>query len=383
MPNVRSLQFFFPNTQQNGGVTYTELAVFGTSSQGTNAATTQTVLSSSANPSVSGVSVTFTATVQAGGVTAGNATSNIVFQVDGTAVVTNAVASGSATYTNSTLTVGTHIITAVYLGDANYAASTNRLTQTIYIPPVVTETDLSLTNGSFAPLAGNDLILGNAGVSTLTTVTHTGTATNLTDGVLQAPGSPGSSSQVVMIQNGTVTYSLGHGAHGAGYDISGIRSLTVWVNGTRINPNYTVSYSPDGTNFIPFATVNYAAPSGANGTDVALGITGLSNVKSIQCNFPNRQQNSGVSYSELAVFGTSSPVVTVSLSARILAPGLTNLLLNISGLFAGQSYTLQSSPSLSPAAWSNAVTFVATQATAALTNATGTNSMQFYRIKTI
>jgi hypothetical protein len=357
-------------------VSYTELAVFGTSTRGTNIAPTQILLSSSANPSLSGGSVTFTATVQAGGVTAGDATSSLAFQVDGTSVFTNAIVGGSASYTNSTLSLGTHTITAIYRGDVNYAASTNALTQSIYLPPVVTETDLSLTNGSFAPLASNDLILGNAGVAALTTVTYTGTATNLTDGVLQAPGSPGTSSQIVMIQSGTVTYSLGNGCN-----LTGIRSLTAWANGTHINPEYTVSYSWDGTNFLPLVTVNYAAPSTAKGTDVALAITGLTNVVSLQFNFPNSQQNSGVAYSELTAFGTVTPVVSVTLGAQLLPPGLTKLVLNFSGLVAGQSYTLQSSPSLSPAAWSNAVLFVATQTTTAITNTTGTNSMQFFRLK--
>jgi hypothetical protein len=127
--------------------------------------------------------------------------------------------------------------------------------------------------------------------------------------------------------------------------------------------------------------VSYAAASGANGTDVTLGIVGLSNVKYIKFDFSGGQQNGGVSYTELAAFGTSAPVMPASLSAQILPPGQTNLVLNLSGLLPGQSYTLQSSPSLAPAGWSNAVTFVATQTTAAFTNATGTNSMRFYRVK--
>ena len=376
LSNVQSVRFTFPNTQQNIWVSYSELAVLGTSSEGIIRTPTQLILASSANPSLLGTNVTFTATVSTNGATAGNATSNIVFQVDGTSAFTNAVTSGSATYANSTLSLGSHTITAIYRGDVNYAASTNTLTQSIYLAPVVTETDLSLTNGSFASLASNDLILGNAGVAALTTVTYAGTATNLTDGVLQAPGLPGTSAQIVMIQNGTVTYHLGNGC-----TVTGIRSLTAWSNGTRINPKYTVSYSWDGTNYLPLATVNYAAPSTAKGTDVALAITGLTNVVSLQFTFPNSQQNGGVAYSELAVLGTVTPVVKPSLSAQLLSPGLTNLVVNLSGLVAGQSYTLQSSPGLSPAAWSNAIPFVATQATAAITNATGTNPMQFFRLK--
>ena len=300
LTNVRSVRFTFPNTQQNGGVSYTELAVFGISSGVT---PTQVALGSSANPTSPGASVNFTATVQAGGVAATSATGNIVFQVDGADVATSAIANGSATFTTSGLTVGTHTITAVYSGDADYASSSNHLTQTIYQPPSVSETGLSLTGGSFAAQGANNLILGNAGTSTLTTVTYTGTATNLTDGVLQAPGSPGTSSSIVMIQNGTVTYSLGNGNNGLGYNITGIRSLTAWVNNTRINPKYTVNYSFDGITFTPLATVSYSAPTGAKGTDVALGITGLTHVKYLQFTFPNTQQNSGVAYSELAVYG--------------------------------------------------------------------------------
>jgi hypothetical protein len=245
----------------------------------------------------------------------------------------------------------------------------------------VTETDLSLTGGSFAPLAANNLILGNAGTSTLTTVTYTGTAANLTDGVLQAPGSPGAASQIVMIQNGTVTYSLGNGSDGLGYTLTSIRSLTAWTNNTRINPKYTVSYSSDGITFMPLVTVNYAAPTGAKGTDVALAISGATHVKYLQFTFPNSQQNSGVAYSELAAYGTSTPSAPLCLSVQILPPERTSVLLNLNGLVTGQSYTVQSSPSLAAGSWSDEVTFTATQATAAFTYAMGVNARRFYRLQ--
>jgi hypothetical protein len=263
------------------------------------------------------------------------------------------------------------------------AASTFYVT-VIAPAPVVTETDRSLTYGSFAPLASNDLLLDNQGSSALSYFEAKGgwTPSNLTDGDLKAPGAVGNQIGVYsIITGGSVTYNLGSGANGTGYDITGIRSLAVWKDGGRINPKYSVSYSSDGANFTTLASVSYAAASGANGTDVTLGIVGLSNVKYIKFDFSGGQQNGGVSYTELAAFGTSAPVMPASLSAQILPPGQTNLVLNLSGLLPGQSYTLQSSPSLAPAGWSNAVTFVATQTTAAFTNATGTNSMRFYRVK--
>jgi hypothetical protein len=342
---------------------------------------TQTALSTSANPSSPGTSVTITATVQADGVTAGDASGNIVFQVDGADMSPIAVANGMAAFITSSLTMGVHTITATYSGDAGYAASANSLTQTIYQPPSVTETDLSHAGGSFAPLAANNLILGNAGTSTLTTVSYTGTSANLTDSVLQAPGSPGTGSSIVMIQNGTVTYSLGNGSEGLGYTLTGIRSLTAWVNNTRINPKYTVSYSLDGITFLPLATVTYSAPTGANGTDVALAIAGATHVKYLRFTFPNTQQNSGVAYSELAAYGTSTPNLPLSLSAQILSPDQTSVVLNLNGLVTGHSYTVQSSPSLLPNSWFDEVTFTATQATAAFTYPMSGNARCFYRLK--
>ena len=96
-------------------------------------------LGSSSSPSVYWQSVTFTALVQTNGVTAGNATSNIVFYVDGTPVATNPVSSGAANYATSGLAVGSRTIQAIYLGDANYTANTNSLTQTVNAAtPVVT-----------------------------------------------------------------------------------------------------------------------------------------------------------------------------------------------------------------------------------------------------
>ncbi|MEI7902043.1 MAG: RICIN domain-containing protein, partial [bacterium] len=176
------------------------------------------------------------------------------------------------------------------------------------VPPAVMETDVSFTGGSFTPLAANDLILGNAGASALFVTTSpdgTGAASTLTDGNLKAPTSSGP----LGIESGAITYNLGFGANGIGYTITGLRSLTAWGDSGRINPKYTVSYSLDGVNFTAFATVNFTATAGANGTDVALGVTGLSNVQSLRFSFPNTQQNIWVSYTELAVFGKSSGVM--------------------------------------------------------------------------
>jgi hypothetical protein len=88
---------------------------------------TSTSVGSSANPSVFGQSVTFTATVTSGG---GTPAGTVQFNVDGTdfgsPVALNA--SGQATIVHSSLAVGNHPVTATYSGNASFAGSNGALT---------------------------------------------------------------------------------------------------------------------------------------------------------------------------------------------------------------------------------------------------------------
>ena len=90
-------------------------------------AATATALSSSASPSSAGQSVTFTAAVSS---TAGTPTGTVTFK-DGGVVIpgceARALASGQATCTTSSLSVGDHTVTADYSGDSNFNTSTGAL----------------------------------------------------------------------------------------------------------------------------------------------------------------------------------------------------------------------------------------------------------------
>ena len=79
-----------------------------------------TSLTSSANPSILGASVTFTATVTGPG---GTPTGSVTFYDGASPLGSNALVSGTATLPTSALTVGSHSISAVYSGDANYGTS--------------------------------------------------------------------------------------------------------------------------------------------------------------------------------------------------------------------------------------------------------------------
>ncbi len=100
-----------------------------TMSQVVSKATTTTTLVSSLNPSNSGQSVTFTASVAPQ--FSGTPTGYVTFY-DGTTVLKTVYMSGGATkFTTSTLATGTHTITATYNGNPNFIGSSASLTQTV------------------------------------------------------------------------------------------------------------------------------------------------------------------------------------------------------------------------------------------------------------
>lgn len=94
---------------------------------------TTTTVSSSANPSVFSQPVTFTATVTANTPGSGIPTGTVTFKNGSTTLGTsNLDGTGQATFTISTLAVGSASITASYNGDSNFNTSTSSaLTQTV------------------------------------------------------------------------------------------------------------------------------------------------------------------------------------------------------------------------------------------------------------
>lgn len=100
-----------------------------------NRAATTLALQSSANPAVTGQAVTFTATVAAVVPGAGTPTGTVTFK-DGNVILGTAAvgAGGTATFTTSFATAGSHVITAVYNGDSNFVGSSQSLTEQVNAP---------------------------------------------------------------------------------------------------------------------------------------------------------------------------------------------------------------------------------------------------------
>jgi hypothetical protein len=167
----------------------------GTTNQVVAKATPVVALTSSANPSATGQSVTFTAMLPSG------ATGTVTFANGATALGTSTLSAGKATVTTTTLPVGADPITATYNGDGNYNSATGTLTQnvgknvtTITLISSVNPSNLnqSVTFTATIPTAATGTItfldgsttLGsgtlNNGVSTFTTSTLTGGAHTIT-----------------------------------------------------------------------------------------------------------------------------------------------------------------------------------------------------------
>src|SRR5207247_40562 len=146
-------------------------------SQVVNKANTSTSLTSSANPSVFGQSVTFTATVAVVAPGAGSPAGTVNF-LDGATNIGSctlpAAAPFSCTFSTSALAVGSHSITATYGGDTNFNTSTSAvLTQTVN---PVTGVSISTTIQNSANVAVTSVVLGTTVHDTATLSGQTATA---------------------------------------------------------------------------------------------------------------------------------------------------------------------------------------------------------------
>jgi len=195
-----------------------------TLSQQVNKAGTSMSVSSSANPSTAGQTVTFTATVRMTGSGAGTPTGTVQFSIDGSPFGSPVALNGSGQATSpgiSTLSPGVHTVTASYSGDSTFAGSSGSLTQ--QVSKASTTTTLT-SSANPSPLHGS--------------VTFTATVT-----------SPGG------VPTGTVTFTEG-----------GITLATVPLDSTG-KASFTTSSLGVGTHTI---TATYSGSSLYTGSSASL-----------------------------------------------------------------------------------------------------------------
>jgi hypothetical protein len=113
-------------------------------------ATSNTTLLSSANPSSFGANVVFTATVATNG---GAVTGSATFSDGATVLGTIPISGSTAVFNTSTLTLGTHSITAAYAGDADTAPSVT----TVLFQQVRQAGSVTLASSANPSIAGTSL----------------------------------------------------------------------------------------------------------------------------------------------------------------------------------------------------------------------------------
>ena len=235
-------------------------------------AATNTVVTSSSNPSDLTQPVTFRATVTS----TGTPTGTVQFKIDGVnAGGPVTLVGGVATVTTSELTVGTHSVTADYSGDASFLASAGTLTggQVVRTPPTLSINDVTITEGDTGTKVMSFTVTQSA-ASNLTVTADFATA----DNSATAPSDYAAAA-------GTVTFSPGQVS----------RSVLVTINGdvnfepsesftvTLSNPVNASFSKPQGTGtilnddaeggFIRFSLSNYGVSESAGQVAVTVNRT--------------------------------------------------------------------------------------------------------------
>jgi hypothetical protein len=363
-----------------GDTNFTTSTTSSTLSQVVNQASTTTTLSSSANPSVWGQSVTFTATVAAVAPGAGTPTGTVNFYDNGTLLGSGTLdANDHATYATSVLSVATHPITATYAGDTNFTTSTTSSALSQVVNQASTTTTLSssanpsvwgqsvtftATVAAVAPGAGtptgtvnfydNGTLLGSGtldandhatyATSALSVATHPITATYASDTNFTTSNSTNTVSQTVNKDGTSTTVASGTNPS---------------VYGQSVTFTATVSASAPGSG-TPTGTVNFYD----NGMLLGSGTLGV------------------VNGSDQATYATSSlSVATHPITATYA--GDTNFTTSNSSNTVkqtvnqdGTSTSLTSS--VNPSVYGQSVTFTATVSANSPGSGTPTGTVNFY-----
>jgi hypothetical protein len=324
-----------------------------------NAATTTTTISSSANPSVFGQAVTFTATVQPP--TGTTATGTVTFMDGSTSLGSGTVSSNSAQLTVSAFTVGTHAITAKYSGDGNFTASTSTaLTQTVNQANTTTAVASNLNPATFG-----QSVTFTVTVQPSSAGTPTGTV-NFLDGTT----SIGNAS----LSNGSVQFTVGglsSGAHSVTAVYGGDANFTASTSAAlveTVNQGSTTTTITSGTNPSAFEqsvtfTATVQPPTGTTAAGTVTFMDGSTSLGSATLSSNSAQ----LAISALTV-GTHSITAVYAGGANL--SGSTSALL--SQVVNGASTTTAVSSSPNPSTFGQAATLSATIQTAFGGNATGT-----------
>ncbi len=237
----------------SGDTNYTS-ATSAILSQVVNKGASGLTLASAPNPSNFGSNVTFTASLAAG------ATGNVTFFDGATNIGVVAASSGTAAFSTSALTAGTHSITAQYAGDANF----NSLTSNI-VSQVVNK------NGATAPVLTASPNPATYGASVAFTATMPANATGLVT-FLDGATSIGTGTLTAGVATfSTTTLTAGTHSITASYPgdanyAASVSNLVSEVINKQTGETITLTSSLNPAAFSTSVTFTATVPNGATGT---------------------------------------------------------------------------------------------------------------------
>ncbi len=324
--------------------------------QTVNQATPTLTVASSANPSTYGGSVKFTATISSG------PSGAVTFYDGSSSIGTGSISGGKATYTTTSLTAGTHSITANWPGSTNYISVTssaitqtvNKATPTITwgTPAAITYgTALSATQldatttpaGSFAysPTSGTVLNVGSQPLSVTFTPTDTVDYTTASKNV------------TLTVNKATPTISVATSGSPSAYGVGATFTATISSGLTG-----TITFYSGGSSF------GSGAISGTTATCTTCALTAGSH--SITAGWAgNSNYNSVTSSAITQVVSQATPQITWSNPATIvygtaLGAAQLNATANVLGSF---SYSPASGTVLHPGTQTLSTTFTPSDTT--------------------
>ena len=362
-----------PITAVYGGDTNFAGSASAPLSQVVNQAGSATALVSATNPSLFGQSVTFTATVTAAPPASGTPTGTVTFFDGATNLGTGTLnGSGVATFSTTSLAVGTHSITAQYGGDANFGTSTSTPVSQVVNQAASSTTVTSGTNPS---------VFGQAVTFTATvsvTAPGAGTATGTVtfkDGATTLGTGP--------LAGGVATFStstLSVGAHsitavyGGDTNVTASTSSALSQTVNKTATTTTVVGAPNPSVFgqaVTFtATVTATAPGGGTPTGTATFFDGVTNLGT-----------GALSAGGLATLTTSALTVgahqvTAQYGGDTNDNGSTSAILTQTVNQGATTTTLTAAPN--PSVINQSVTFTATVTATAPAAGTPTGTVTFF-----
>jgi hypothetical protein len=358
-------------TATYGGNTTFATSASGPLVQTVVASATTVSLASSLNPSTSGQSVTFTATVAASAPGAGTPTGTVTF-LDGTTTLgTGTLSGGVATFSISTLAVGGHNITAAYGGDGNFTTSTSAILSQTVNPVVNGSTTTTLTSSANPSVFGQSVtftatVNGSGGTPTGTVVFMNGSATLATKTLSGGTTTFTTSSLTVGSYNLTAVYSGDSTFAGSTSNL-----LAQTVGKASTTDQLTVSPSPatSGQTVTLTATLAAVAPGGGTPGGTVTFLDGTTTLAMVRLSggvatfqttglAVGTHSLSAVWHGDSNFFGSTSPSVSETINPSGKTATTTTLSSSVNPSVFGQSVTFTATVSGSGGTPTGSVTFM-------------------------